>query len=280
MKKYLFLLVVCVSCVSSSQETASSADSATADVYEDFSEVGPFTIKDDIRETKVTIGGKSRSLKEFLSRFYNPDTYTPHMPEDSLEMPQYIITEANVIEGGFFSEGGSCQNRSLLLAGRGNFVDQEFYDLFFLTVGTDGEMVVSGKETFDGSQGQSSTIVNVTKEDLAVDRKCKVLKVSSASEGGDINLHKDEWEAYYVADQKGFHAVLKLQIEKTDIQDYEATQDENQNSSSETREVDFLESSSNGLYDIRAKYVSRQNGATIANEEEVYTFNGKEYVRK
>jgi hypothetical protein len=280
MKRLFVLCLFVSSCVSSSQETTGDTDTTGTGDYEDFSEIAPFTIKDDIRENPVLINGKKKSLKDYLIKFYSPDPYTMKAPSDSVDSPRYIITEARTIEGNFFVAEGKCENRSLLLASRGDFIDQEFYDLFFLNEEEDGEMAVSGKTTFDGSQGQSSTIVQVSKEALASDKKCSILKISSATEGGDINLHKAEWVEYYIADNQNFHSVLKLQIEETNIQDYEATQDENQNSSSELREVEMLESSSHGLFDLKVHYSSKQNGSTVSDVEEIYTFNGNEYVRK
>jgi hypothetical protein len=280
-KVYLLVLIPFLySCLSSNQETSSGADSATADTYEDFSEVSPFTIKDDIRENTIAINGKNHSVKETLIRYYSPDTFTTRTAEDSVDTPRYIITELQVIENTFFAGSGKCEKRSILATSRGDFIDQEYYDLLFLMPDADGELVLVDKQTFDGSQGQSSTIVSVATEDLATDKKCKVLRINSSSEGGDINLHKDEWLEYYIADQKSFHGILKLQLEDTDIQDYEATQDENQNSSSEVREMQILETSSNGLFDIKVHYTTRLNGNTTQDSEELYVFDGLEYVKK
>jgi hypothetical protein len=280
MKRFFVLCFFFSSCVSSSKETIGDADTTGTSGYEDFSEIAPFTIKDDIRENPVLINGKKKPLKDYLIKFYSPDHYTVKAPSDSVDSPRYIITEAQIIEGNFFAGEGKCESRSLLFASRGDFIDQEFYDLFFLKKEAGGEMAVSGKTTFDGSQGQSSTIVQVSKEALSSDKKCSILKISSATEGGDINLHKGEWVEYYIADNQNFHSVLKLQIEETNIQDYEATQDENQNSSSELREVEILGSSAHGLFDLNVHYTSRQNGSTVSDVEELYTFNGHEYIRR
>jgi hypothetical protein len=282
MKRFcLFITILFLSsCLSSNQETNSSADSSTADAYEDFSEVSPFTIKDDIRNNAVTINGTNHSVQETLIRYYSPDTFTTKTAEDSVDAPRYIITELQVIENIFFAGAATCEKRSILITSRGDFIDQEYYDLLFLMPEADGQMVLVDKQTFEGSQGQSSTIVSVSTEDLAADKKCKVLRVNSSSEGGDVNLHKDEWLEYYIADQKSFHGILKLQIEDTDIQDFEASQDENQNSSSEIRELQMLETSSNGLFDIKVHYTSKQNGNTILDSEEFYVFDGLEYVKK
>jgi hypothetical protein len=275
---YLFFMVLSA-CVSSNQENA-GADSVSSQSYEDFSEVGPFTIKEDIRDNQIEINGKRHSIKFYLQKFYSPDTYTASLPDDSTTItPGYIITEATVIENKFFAREGMCEKRSILFTTRGDF-DQEYYDLLFLTEKAGGEMVLIDKQTIDGSQGQSSTIVQASTESLSTDKACITLKVTSSSEGGGINLHKDEWIEYYVADQRSFHPVLKLQMEQTDIQDYEATQDENQNSSSEMREMEILGTSSHGLFDIKVHYTSLQNGHIILDSEEVYTFNGKEYVRR
>jgi hypothetical protein len=281
MKRFLLPLALLCACVNPARETSSKPDTLASDGYEDFSEVTSFTIKDDLRRNTLTINGQKRTVQDYLIRFYAPDTFTSYSPEDSVNTPGYIITEAKVIEENFFSgEKNECERRSILFTGRGNFVDQEFYDLLFLQEEADGDLVLMDKLTFEGSEGQSSTIVSVQPEELTPRKNCKVLSVTSSTEGGDINLHKIEWIEYYIANEKSFHSILKIETEKTDIQDYEATQDENQNSSSDIREIAVLQSSSNGLFDIEVNYTNRQNGNVIQRSKERYIFDGEQYIRK
>jgi hypothetical protein len=281
MKRFLVPLAFLCSCVNATRETSSKPDTLASDGYEDFSEVTTFSIKDDLQRNTLTIQGKRKTIQDYLIKFYAPDTFTTYSSEDSISTPGYIITEARVIEDNFFSgDKKECGKRSILFTGRGNFVDQEFYDLLFLDKEADGELVLMDKLTFDGSEGQSSTIVSVKPEDLTTRKNCKVLSVTSSTEGGDINLHKSEWIEYYIADMKSFHPILKVETENTDIQDYEATQDENQNSSSDIREVVILQSSSNGLFDIEVNYTNRQNGNVIQQSTERYSFDGEQYVKK
>jgi hypothetical protein len=279
MKRFVFLLLILSSCGSRNQETFSLPDSASIHSYEDFSEVGPFTIKDEIRENIITVNGKRKSIRDYVVKFYEPDTYTSIV--DSLHRPGYIITEAEVIENNFFmGDDLGCEKRSILKTTRGDFVEQEFYDLLFLIEESDGEMALVDKLTFDGSQGQSSTDVKANAVDLSSNSQCVVLEIRSSTEGGDINLHKSDWVEYYMADRKSFHSILKIETEKTDIQDYEATQDENQNSSSEIRDVTILKTSTNGLFDIEVRYTNRQDGNEVLNSTATYRFNGDEYVAK
>lgn len=280
MKRLFFLLLVLSACVSTTQESATSTDSVATTRYEDFSEVGPFTVKDEIRNQPIVLNKKRKPLLEFLVMFYHPDTYTPRTADDSVNVPQYIITDASVIEGSFFAGENKCENRSILMTSRGDFVEKEYYDLLVIDEDANGNLSLADKITFDGSEGQSSTLVTVTAEQLSSRPECKVLKVTSTTEGGDINLRKREWVEFYIADKKSFRSVLKIETEKTDIQDYEVTQNENQNSSSELREITTLERSSHGLFDIEVRYTNSQNGNTVAETKAVFTFNGVEYVSR
>lgn len=266
------------SCISSSTETQSGGDTTVATGYEDFSEVSPFTIKEELRSQTMVIQGKRKTIQDYLEVFYAPDTFTTHLPEDSTDAPHYIITDARVIEGNFFVSERNCEPRTLLMTSRGDFVEQEFYDLLVVGKDSGGNMILVDKITVDGSQGQTSTTVTAELYDLSVDNTCRVLEVSSSSEGGDVNLHKDDWIEFFVADKQSLRSVLRLQTERTDIQDYQPDRDENQNAFSEIREVEMLETSSRGLYDLGAHYVSRQNGAVVEERDEIYRYNGEEYV--
>ena len=279
-KKIFVLFLVLAACTPRDQEKSVADSIAAADAYEDFSEVSPFTIKEELLSDTLVVKGKELTAGALLETVYAPDTYTSNGVADSIDIPEYIITEASVLEGDFFSEGGTCTSKTILVAGRGDFIDQEFYDLLFLEEAANGRMKLVDKLTFDGSQGQSSTMVSATTEDLSSTNDCMLLKVTSSSEGGDINLRKNEWVEYYIADEKSFRPILKVQTEDTSIQDYEATQSDNQNSSSELKGVEVLETSSKGLYDIKVTYVRKENGETILEGEEMYVFNGNEYVPK
>jgi hypothetical protein len=278
-KKFFVLSLVLVACAPRDQEKT-VADSLAADAYEDFSEVSPFTIKDEVLSDTLVFNGKEVIAGALLETVYAPDTYTSHSAEDSIDAPKYIITEASVLEGDFFSAGGTCTTKTILVTGRGDFIDQEFYDLLFVEEDAGGRLILVDKLTFDGSQGQSSTMLAATAEDLSSTNDCMLLKVTSSSEGGDINLRKNEWVEYYIADEKSFRPILKVQTEDTSIQDYEAAESDNQSSSSELKEVEVLETSSKGLYDIRVAFVRKENGETILEGEEMYVFNGNEYVSK
>lgn len=281
MKPVCFLFLFLFACGPNTQESASRFDSLAVPGYEDFSEVGPFTVKNDIRNQRVELKNKRKPLLDYLILFYHPDTYTPHSVDDSVNMPQYIITEAKAIENTFFTgEGKPCQTRSILMTSRGDFVDKEYYDLLFIGEDVNGDLKLVDKVTFDGSEGQSSTLVSVSPEELSPRTQCRVLAVTSVTEGGDINLRKRKWIEYYMADSKSFHPILRLDTEITDIQDYEATQDVNQNSSSEFREIKLLNTSTHGLFDIEVHYTKIQNGSIASESSEVFVFNGSEYASK
>lgn len=277
MKRFYFLLLILSSCFSPARESSTHTDSVGAGGYEDFSEVGPFTVKEEIRNQSIVLANKRKPLLDFLVLFYQPDTYTPRSTADSADVPQYIITDATVIENTFFADANHCEKRSILMTSRGDFVEKEYYDLLIVDEDTNGKLTLADKITFDGSEGQSSTLVAVTAEQLSPRPECKVLTVTSTTEGGDVNLRKREWVEYYVADGKSFRPVLKVETERTDIQDYEATQSDNQNSSSELREITVLETSSAGLFDIQVRYTNIQNGTTASEDIERYSFNGQEY---
>ena len=281
MKPFCFLILILSACVPNTQESATHIDSVASPGYEDFSEVGPFTVKDDIRNQSIVLNNKRKPLLDYLVLFYHPDTYTPRVPGDSVNLPQYIITEATVIENTFFAgENKACEKRSILMTSRGDFVEKEYYDLLFIGEDANGNLRLVDKMTFDGSEGQSSTLVSVSAEPLSPRAQCRVLSVTSTSEGGDINLRKRKWVEYFIAEGKSIRSILRVETEKTDIQDYEATQDLNQNSLSELREIRILETSSHGLFDVDVQYTNIQNGTKASEANEVFAFNGAEYVPK
>jgi hypothetical protein len=274
MKRLFFLVLLLSACGPSVRETSTTADSLKTVPYEDFSEVVPFTVKDEIRFQSIELNGQRKNVVDYLMRFYHPDPYVSHTG-DSTNIPGYIITEVRVIEDNFFGDAGtSCRKRSILMTSRGDFIEKEYYDLLVVDENADGELAVVDKITFDGSEGQSSTIVTAEAVGLSTDPKCRVLKVLSSSEGGDINLRKREWVELYVSDAKSFHPVMRIELEKTDIQDYELSA-ENQNSSSEIREMRILQTSTNGLLDIEVSYANSQNGTIVEQSRDVFAFNGQ-----
>jgi hypothetical protein len=275
----LFFVAAC----SGPRDSADNIDSLavhSSDNYLEDNEVQNFTIKEELRNEPVTIHGQKKTLSQFLVNFYSPDIYTTSLQNDVPDGPQYIITKVEFLKGRFFINQQKCEDRSLVLCSRGDFVAGEFYDLFFLATDAKGNVVAADKLFFEGSQGQSSTDLTVSKISLSPEKKCDVLQVSSRTEGGDTNLHRDEWVAFYIADGRSFHSVLKLQLEDTDIQDAESRNIESQTSQAELREFELLETVSNGLYDIKVKYIQRENGSIVLESEEIFRFDGEFYVKE
>jgi hypothetical protein len=263
-----------------STENIDSLSVQSSDNYSEDDQVQNFTIKEELRNEPVTIHGQKKTLSQFLVNFYSPDIYTTSLQNDAPDGPQYIVTKVEFLKGHFFINQQKCEDRSLVLCSRGDFVEGEFYDLFFLATDAKGNVVAADKLFFDGSQGQSSTDLTVSKISLSPEKKCDVLQVSSRTEGGDINLHRDEWVAFYIADGRSFHSVLKLQLEDTDIQDAESRNVEGQTSQAELREFELLETVSQGLYDIKVKYIQRENGSIVLESEEIFRFDGEFYVKE
>lgn len=284
-KNTILFFVLCIFYISCSvqkdnTETYDSLASETQSNFSEDNEVKNFTIKEELRNQPVTIHGQKKTLSQFLVNFYSPDVYTTSTDNDSPEGPRYIITNVEFMKGKFFINEQKCEDRSLVLCSRGDFIQEEFYDLFLMATDASGNVVVADKLFFDGSQGQSSTDLIVSKVNLSPDKKCEVLQVASTTEGGDINLHRDEWVEFYIADGRSFHSVLKLQLEDTHIQDAEAAGTENQSSSSEVREFELLETVSKGLYDIKVNFTQRENGNIVVESEEVYKFDGEFYIKE
>lgn len=280
---YLLLVQLILAACSAPRENTEGIDSLSSssiDNYPQETESQMFTIKEELRNEPVTIHGQKKTLSQFLVNFYSSDTYTTSLQNEATDGPQYIITKVEFIKGRFFIKDGQCEERSLVLCSRGDFVEGEFYDLFFLATDAKGNVVVADKLFFEGSQGQSSTDLTVSRISLSPDKKCDVLQVSSRTEGGDVNLHRDEWVAFYIADGRSFHSVLKLQLEDTDIQDAESGNADNQTSQAELREFELLETVSNGLYDIRVKYIQRENGSIVLESEEIFRFDGEYYIKE
>lgn len=237
-----------------------------------------YTIEDQVRQMTFPLDGKVYDAQELLAVVYWPDQLGEITVGNDETPSSYTVTEASAISGNFFTSAKACTARTLLLTKRIE-IDAEYYDLIFLEQEADGSPKVGDKVSFDGSQGQSDTQLDVVTEGIGTDKTCYALKITSSTEGGDINLHRDAWVEYYIADGQSFHSVLKIVLEETDVQDYEVSQDENKDSTSEIRAYEFLKTTSNGLYDVRIRSTLKQNGVITSETEEIYRFNGEVYTR-
>ena len=237
-----------------------------------------FTVREELGAESVTIFGKTTSLKSLLSGFYTPDTFTNSDTENSAA--DYIITGAELIQGTFLSDSGTCEQRTLLLCTRGDFVDEEYYDLFFLARDSEGNVMVSGREIFEGSHGANATELEVDELNLPVSKDCSVLMVTSNDENGDPDFHKESWVEIFMATGKGFRSLFRLQLEETSIDEYVASEDESQRAVSKIQKYEILDSSSNGLHDIRVTYTVTENGSTVKRGADVYQFDGRYYAMR
>lgn len=280
MRPLILLVLILISCTRSIPEQTGNADSIQLEDqnFDMLKDPKPYTIKQELRDQTLTVMGQEKKLSDLLKKLYVPDTFTAADVEDQVNPPQYIITGVQMLQGKFFSSERVCEDRSLFLCTRGDYVEEEYYDMFFLALDTNGEVVVSDKLLFEGSQGQSSTDLMVSKIQLSVNKDCALLMVRSESEGGDVNLSREEWIEIFIAGGKGFRSLFRLQLEETYIQDFEASQDEQQDSSSKIQQYEILDSSSNGLFDIKVIYTHHENGKLIVQGEKVYTFDGQYYI--
>ncbi len=236
-----------------------------------------FTIKEELGEKMVTVLGKNRSVRTMLTSFYSPDSFTQaNVSADS--SPDYIITGVQLIQGTFLSDSGACEQRTMLLCTRGDFVEEEYYDLFFIARDQKGEAIVSGKEIFEGSHGASSIQLEVNELSLPVRKDCSLLMVTSKDENADADFHKESWMEIFIATGKGFRSLFRLQLEETAIADYVASEEETQHSVSKIQRYEMLDTSSNGLHDIRVKYTVTEDGRVVKQGENVYRFDGRYYV--
>ncbi len=274
------LLILVISACAPGKEGATAIDSVAIPGYEDFSEVTSFAVKDDLSDQAFELFGRQENLSELLRKLYSPDTLVSVSPDDTLNTPGYIITDALLLDGNLFVKDGQCSRRVFLMTLRGDFVDQEYYDLLVIGRDSNGQPILRDKIVFEGSEGQSTTIVSVSLEKLSSNAECFVLKVTSASEGGDINLHKDQWAEYFIADERSLRPILKVALEETDIEAYEASKDDTQNTSAKRRRINVLKTSTNGLYDIEVSFENRQNGNVVATALEKFSFDGNQYVSK
>jgi hypothetical protein len=233
-------------------------------------------MEDEVKQMTLPMFGTTYAAQEILSILFWPDQFAENTVGNDETPPAYNVTGVEVISGNFSKGDSACVNRTLVLATRMD-IDAEYHDLFFLEQEADGTPKVADVVTYDGSQGQSETQLSVITEGLSPDKNCHVVKVSSSTEGGDINLHRDSWVEYFIADGNGFHSVLKVVLEETDVQDYEVSQDENKDSTSELREYKIATTSSHGLFDIEVHTTMKQNGQIISETDQTYKFDGISY---
>src|SRR5690606_12220458 len=234
-----------------------------------------FVISDELDGGTVEVAGRQMLLRDFLPSLYIPDT----LYDTKSGTPDFIVTSVQILQGTFFSDSGKCQQRSLVLCTRGDFVEGEAYDLFFVALGKANHVAVAGKQTFEGSHGKASTELAVSLIDLPADDKCSLLLVTSQSENGQDDLYRERWAEIFIASGRGFRPLLKLQLEETFIQDYEADRDGDdvQDTSSKTQKLEVLPSTSNDLHDIRVTYEVRENGVVVREGNEIYRFDGQYY---
>jgi hypothetical protein len=237
-----------------------------------------YTIEDQVRQMTFPLDGKTYDAQELLAVVYWPDQLGEITVGNDETPSAYAITDATATSGNFFASASACAARTLLLIKRME-IDAEYFDLIFLEQEADGSPKVADKLSFDGSQGQSDTQLDIVTEAIGTDKTCYALKVTSSTEGGDINLHRDTWVEYYISDKHAFHSVLKIVLEETDVQDYDGSQDENKDSTSEIREYEFLKTTSNGLYDVQIHTTVKQNGTIISKTDDIFRFNGVIYAR-
>jgi hypothetical protein len=282
--RYIIAILILASCNSPRQtpepivdSVSVMSDSAGVDVDEGV-ESALYTIEDQVQQMTFPFEGKTYDAQELLAVLYWPDQLGENTVGNDETPSAYIINDATTVSGNFFKAVSMCEPRTLLLTKRME-IDAEYYDLFFLEQEADGSPKVADRVSYDGSQGQSDTQLTVVTEGIGTDKTCYALKVASSTEGGDINLHRDSWVEYFIADGHGFHSVIKIVLEETDVQDYEASQDETKDSTSEIRDYEFLTSQSQGLYDIKIHTVVKQNGATASESYDTFRFDGTVYVK-
>ena len=278
-------LLVMLACNAPKQDVALTSDSvivegdtAIAEMeYDGGMESEQYTIADEVKQSSLMVDGTSYDAQEMLTKLYWPDQLV-NTPSGNEELPpSYDVQHAEVISANFFRGGDVCESRTLIV-GRRLAIDAEYYDIFFMTKNADGSPKVADKVTFDGSQGQSDTQLLVVPENLCVDKSCYVLKVSSSTEGGDIDLHRDSWIEFYLADETSFRSVFRLVLEETDVQEYEVSGDENKNSTSEISEYEILSTATNGLLDIKVHTVAKQDGQVTSETNSIFRFDGKSYT--
>lgn len=280
--KKLSKLTVCLVLIGIACQPVEKRDSLTTDSlamhdrnFDILNVPRSFVISDELDGGTVEVAGRQMLLRDFLPSLYIPDT----LYDTKSGTPDFIVTSVQILQGTFFSDSGKCQQRSLVLCTRGDFVEGEAYDLFFVALGKANHVAVAGKQTFEGSHGKASTELAVSLIDLPADDKCSLLLVTSQSENGQDDLYRERWAEIFIASGRGFRPLLKLQLEETFIQDYEADRDGDdvQDTSSKTQKLEVLPSTSNDLHDIRVTYEVRENGVVVREGNEIYRFDGQYY---
>ncbi len=281
MKKLLKLAVCLVAVVTACQPVENKDSSAvdSLDIHDRNFDIlnvpRSFAIGEELDGGTVEVAGRQILLRDFLPSLYIPDT----LYHAQTGTPDFIITSVQILQGTFFSDSGKCQQRSLVLCTRGDYVDGEAYDLFFVALGKSNQVAVAGKQTFEGSHGKASTELSVSLIDLPADDKCSLLLVTSQSENGQEDLYRERWAEIFIASGRGFRPLLKLQLEETFIQDYEADRDGDdvQDTSSKVQKLEVLPSTSNELHDIKVTFELSENGVVVRKGSEIYRFDGQYY---
>ncbi len=277
LKLQVCLFVIAVACQPSETRQSQSLDSLSVveQNYDVLKVPRSFAIGNGLEGGTIELLGRKTLFTDFLPSLYVPDT----IADEKSGSPDFIITSVQTLQDNFFTESGNCEQRSLVICTRGDFVEGEAYDLFFIALGRDNRIVVAGKQTFEGSRGQASTELKVSPIDLPVNEKCSLLLVSSQTESGQNDLYRERWAEIFIASGKGFRPLFKLQLEETFIQDYEAARDGDdlQDTSSKIQDLEVLPSSTNNLHDIRVSYELRENGVITREGNETYRFDGQYY---
>lgn len=273
------LLIFATACQPVEKKDSSVVDSLSMEDrnYDILNVPRSFVIGDELDGGTVEVAGREMLLRAFLPSLYIPDT----LYEASGGTPDFIVTSVQILQGSFFAESGACEQRSLVLCSRGDFVDGEAYDLFFVALGKDNGVAVAGKQTFDGSRGEASTDLKVSLIELPADDKCSLLLVTSQTENGQDDLYRERWAEIFIASGRGFRPLIRLQLEETFIQEYEADRDGDdvQDTSSKVQQLEVLPSITNNLHDIRVTYELRENGVVVREGSETYRFDGQYYNR-
>jgi hypothetical protein len=231
-----------------------------------------FTLAETARNGTIL----NKDISTVIAKAYSPDFLLTDA--NSNEEVAYNILSTEVIETDLVTKKGKCAIGAALLCLKSKNGEEE-YHLFFLGK-EDGEVVVRDKATFPGSYAQTSASATISTEYLLSDH-CGALAVESESEGGDIDLSREKYVTFFIVDDNGdFYEVLNMVTEQTHVQEMEVTGDENKNSTSDVRTFEIAETKTNFLNDIKAHLISKSDGAVTHEEDELYQFDGKQYVKQ